>query len=224
MRYDAGRKQRTRERVLTEAARALRSDGPNKLGVAEVMSRAGLTHGGFYAHFASKEQLLAEATDFAFDAARIMFEAAVEGREPRAALVCYIDRYLSMQHRDSPDLGCPVPALAGDVARMGGEVCSRFAANVHHLTARLQLLLGASGVTDAEALAPSVVAELVGALSLARATPDRKQAARLLAASRAALAKRLDLEIASSASQRSRPDSVPEAGSAVTRGGRSPAR
>ena len=204
MRYDAGHKQRTRERVLIEAARALRVEGPNKLGVAEVMSRAGLTHGGFYAHFASKEELLAEATDIAFDDARKMFDAALEGREPRAALAFYIGRYLSMNHRDHPDMGCPVPALAGDLARMEGELCDRFAARIRRSTTRLQLLMEASGLGDAEALAPSVLAELVGALSLARATPDRKDASRILSASKAALTKRLGLE-AASASQRNRP-------------------
>lgn len=193
MRYDADHKQKTRERVLTEAARALRSDGPHRLGVAEVMSRAGLTHGGFYAHFKSKDHLLVAATEAAFEDARTMFEAVTGGLEPRAALAAYIDAYLSMRHLAGRDRGCPLPALAGDLPRMGVEPRRSYAAGVRRLTLRLQGLLEDAGAADAPGTARSVVAELVGALSLARATPDEEDAARMLEASRAALHRRLGL-------------------------------
>lgn len=197
MRYDAEHKERTRERVLTEASRALRAEGPHRLGVAEVMSRAGLTHGGFYAHFRSKDELLAAATDSAFDDARRMFDAALEGREPRTALKAYIDGYLSLIHRNARDRGCPLPSLAGDLARMGDDARASYAAGVRRLTARLVKLMEAAGVTETQTTAPSVVAELVGALALSRATPDEAEAERLLSASRTSLAGRLGLEAVS---------------------------
>ena len=198
MRYNAEHKELTRERVLSEAARALRAEGPHKLGVAEVMSRAGLTHGGFYVHFRSKDELVLAAMDFAFTDARRMFEQACEGREPRDALATYIAAYLSMTHRDGADRGCPLPALAADLPRMSDQARQLYAAGVRRLTARLQKLLEACGDVDAEALASSVVAELVGALSIARAVPDVAEAGLLLRRSRAALALRLGLGLETS--------------------------
>ena len=199
MRYDAEHKERTRARVLAQASRALRAEGPHKLGVADVMSRAGLTHGGFYAHFDSKEELVSAAIETAFDDSRRMFEAGGTGGEPCATLVGYIDGYLSMRHCDSRERGCPLPAMAGDLARMSHEARVRYSAGVHRLTDRLQGLMDAAGVEDAEAAAPSVVAEMVGAMLLARTAPDEAEAERLLGASRSALSKRLGLKAASSA-------------------------
>ena len=194
MRYDAEHKARTRERVLVEAARSLRIEGPSRLGVAEVMKQAGLTHGGFYSHFRSKDDLIGEAIRVAFGDAKEMFEQACQGRTPRAALAKYIAAYLSMAHRDGPGHGCPLPALATDLPRMGHEARSLYADGVRRLTARLHGLLEAGEIRDAEALAPSVVAELVGALSIARALPDAAEAGQVLRRSRAALIQRLGLE------------------------------
>ncbi len=181
-------------RVLAEAARTLRVEGPHRLGVADVMSRAGLTHGGFYQHFRSKEDLVAAALNVAFDEARATFDRAVGEREPRAALAAYIDGYLSLAHRDGPDRGCPLPALAADVPRMNEDLRARYTSGVRRLAARLQGLLEAAGVAQAEMQATSVMSELVGAISLARALPNAEEAALLLQRSREALTARLGLK------------------------------
>jgi TetR/AcrR family transcriptional repressor of nem operon len=118
MRYDSEHKQRTRERLLAEAAKAIRSEGPHKLGVAEVMAKAGLTHGGFYAHFASKDDLIAEAVGQMFtEAGARMVRRMGEGRSPAETLRSYVEFYLSAAHRDSRTSGCPVPFLSADAPR-----------------------------------------------------------------------------------------------------------
>src|SRR5258708_17692302 len=100
MRYDENHKTETRRKVLKAAARAIRAEGPERVGVAAVMAEAGLTHGGFYAHFASKDDLVGEAIVQMFVEAQGKFASTVRGRPPREALAAYIGFYLSRSHRD----------------------------------------------------------------------------------------------------------------------------
>ncbi len=193
MRYDAEHKQRTRERVLKEAARAIRAEGPHRIAVAGVMARAGLTHGGFYAHFKSKDDLVAAAIDEMFKDASARFFIAVEGVSPQMGLVRYINFYLSRNHRDMRGTGCPVVALSADLPRMEGLAQARYGQGVAALTAKLEGQLIAIGHNDAAGVARSLVAELVGALSLARAVGDLAQSDQILETSRRALKQRLGL-------------------------------
>src|SRR3954466_6221608 len=101
MRYSADHKLKTRQRVLTEAARAIREDGPHQVGVAAVMAKAGLTQGGFYAHFASKDDLVAAAIGHMFEEALQRWGAETTGRSGADALNAYLDFYLSPAHRDA---------------------------------------------------------------------------------------------------------------------------
>lgn len=194
MRYDGEHKARTRARVLEEAGRQIRAEGPAAVGVAGVMARAGLTHGGFYAHFGSRDALVAKAVAETFRDGAALLDRALKGRPPREALARYIDLYLSPRHRDAPEAGCPLPSLAGDLPRLGAEARASFAAGVERLTARVRSLLEAAAVADAEALAPSVLSEMVGAMALARAVPDAQASDAILARSREALRRRLGLE------------------------------
>src|SRR5262245_31906728 len=118
MRYDSEHKERTRQRVLTEAAAAIRAHGPDGIGVAGLMAKAGLTHGGFYAHFKSKDDLVAQAISHMFEESRQRFLTHTDHADPAVALSRYIDMYVSERHRDTPEHGCPLPALSGDLARM----------------------------------------------------------------------------------------------------------
>jgi len=198
MRYDADHKDETRKRVLKAAATAIREEGPFKVGVAQVMSRAGLTHGGFYAHFASKEDMVAEGIGRMFEEARRRFDWEVRpGRGPGEALAAYIDFYLSAEHRDTRAAGCPLPFLAADAPRLPGPARERYAAGVAGLTARLVERLALLGRPDPAADARSLLSEMVGALSLARADPDPARSDMILATSRAALKARFDLEVPS---------------------------
>ena len=181
MRYDPQHKARTRDKVLKEAAAALRNEGPERLGVAGLMSRAGLTHGGFYAHFASKSDLLAEAVDYMFaDIAKTFFPDN-DKRDPRKVLSFYVNYYLSMAHRDARCQGCPVPILLGEMHRLPEEARVRFAAAVERMLTRITFLLEGAGVSDARRRAGSAVAEMVGTIGIARATSETDVAKELLA-------------------------------------------
>jgi TetR/AcrR family transcriptional repressor of nem operon len=194
MRYDAEHKQRTREKVLREAAKAIRAAGPHKIAVAGVMARAGLTHGGFYAHFASKDELVAAAIGQMFEEGARRYAQVTEGRAPAEALGAYIDFYLSAAHRDARSSGCPVPFMSADLPRLARPARERFAAGVAQLTERFAGLLAQLGHAHAGPEASSLFAELVGALSLARAEPDAARSDALLEHSRGALKRRLGLE------------------------------
>lgn len=191
MRYDAEHKQKTRDRVIKEAARAIREDGPDRVAVAGVMARAGLTHGGFYAHFASKDDLVAQAIGQMFEDTERRLARSTEGKAPRDALAAYIDFYLSAEHRDTRAIGCPLPALSADLPRLPPPAREAFGQGVASLTEALAKLTGSID------LAGSVLAELVGALSLARAVSDPEQSNAILVRSRTALFRRLELECAS---------------------------
>ena len=193
MRYDSEHKERTRARVLKEAAKAIRAEGPHRVGVAAMMAKAGLTHGGFYAHFASKDDLVVAAMSQMFDEASAKFDRLTAGTSPAAALRAYIDFYLSREHRDARDTGCPLPSLSADLPRLGVVARQQFAAGVAGLTVRIEGLLSTLGRPNAEMLASSALAEMVGALSLARGVGDPKQSDAILKASRDTLKLRLKL-------------------------------
>jgi len=193
MRYDSEHKERTRARVLKEAAKAIRAEGPHRVGVAGMMAKAGLTHGGFYAHFSSKDDLVVAAMSQMFEEASAKFDRLTAGKPPAAALRAYIDFYLSRQHRDARDTGCPLPSLSADLPRLGVAARQQFAAGVAGLTARVEGLLSTLGRPNPEMLASSLLAEMVGALSLARGVGDPKQSDAILKASRVTLKLRLKL-------------------------------
>ncbi|KRA59263.1 TetR family transcriptional regulator [Caulobacter sp. Root655] len=195
MRYDADHKQQTRERVLKAAAKALRAEGPHRIGVAAVMAEAGLTHGGFYAHFKSKDDFIAAAVGQMFVESRGRLDRAVEGRTPAEGLRAYLDFYLSAAHRDTRTAGCPLPFLSADAPRLAAPSRERFAQGVANLTDRLAQVLAELGRADAEEAAGSMLSEMVGAVALARAEPDPARSDAILARTRAALQRRLGLEL-----------------------------
>ncbi len=194
MRYDAEHKQKTRLRVLDEAAKAIREEGPHRLGVAGVMARAGLTHGGFYAHFPSKEAFVAEAIAHMFEGGPITTLKTVRDLPPREALTQFIDFYLSRRHRDSRNGGCPLPYLAGDAPRLADASRERYAQGAANLTKVVADRLAELGRPFAEDEASSTLAELVGAVTLARAEADPDRSDAILERSRAHLKRRLGLE------------------------------
>lgn len=194
MRYDSEHKQKTRERVLDAAAGAIRASGPERVGVAAVMAEAGLTHGGFYAHFDSKDALVSAAIGHMFEQARARFVRETEGRDARTGLRAYVDFYLSKKHRDARDAGCPIPALSSDLPRLTEQTRAIYADGVHRLVARLAAMLGELERAEPESEARSLVAELVGALALARVEPDAKRSDAILAASKRHLLRRFGLK------------------------------
>ena len=194
MRYDTDHKARTRERILSAASSAIRSEGPHQMSLATIMARAGLTHGGFYAHFRSREELLVAAIRQAFDDVAYRLSMDDTRIEPAAKLKAYIEHYLSRSHRDAPATGCPLPSLAVDAPRLSGELRHAFSEGVGQMIERLSDTLSALGHAEPDHLARSMLAEMVGALSLARATVDFDQSDAILKASRRALKQRAGVD------------------------------
>lgn len=193
MRYDQEHKARTRQKVLKEASEAIRGAGVDGVGVAGIMARAGLTQGAFYAHFKSKDHLVAEAVGYMFEERYGHMLDRLTSSQPKKILADFIDFYLSTRHRDLPQVGCPIPPLVG-AGRLPKAARKRFAEGTSRLLASLTVLLGRVGIADPELTANSMLAELVGALNLARSIDDREQADELLAASRASLKRRLGVD------------------------------
>jgi len=199
MRYDSEHKAKIRERLLELAAAAIKVEGPQGISIAAIMARASLTHGGFYAHFGSKEELIAAAIQRMFEMVDRATQRRIEGLEPAEALAYFIDDYLSARHVDSVSEGCPLPAVSADVARLGTDIKAPFSHGFAQLQEHLADLFRQLGHqnTGAEELATSVYAEMVGALSLARAVQDPDQAAKIRNQCRRSLKRRLGLTLLS---------------------------
>lgn len=195
MRYDAEHKQRTREKVLKAAAKAIRAQGPHRVGVATVMGKAGLTHGGFYAHFDSKDDLVAAAIGQMFEESRSTWDRLTQTKAPAEALTGFIDFYLSTTHRDAVSAGCPIPILAPELRRLGKPSRDQFAAGVARLRERLRVQLAQLHVPHAQEEASSMLAEMVGALALARAEPDPARSDAILNSSKQRLKARINSAI-----------------------------
>ncbi len=193
MRYDSEHKERTRARVLDEAAATIRAVGPDGIGVAGLMAKVGLTHGGFYAHFKSKDDLVAQAISRMFEDSKAMFLLSTEGREPAEGLTAFLDYYLSPRHRDETSRGCPLPRLSSELARLPLPARERFAAGAARLTDQIAGSMEKLGIAEPELTATAVVSEAVGALAMARAVPDRKRSDWILEASRTSIKARLGL-------------------------------
>src|ERR1700749_1214823 len=126
-------KEKNHQRIVDVAARRIRESGTDGPGVAEIMSEAGLTHGGFYKHFDSRDDLVAEAVGAAIEQGRARLAQGVEGAEDR--LSAFVDNYLSTDHRDHPGTGCSVVALGADAARSDDRVRAAYRGQVEHYIA-----------------------------------------------------------------------------------------
>lgn len=192
MRYSDTHKGETREALLKAAAAAVRAKGPDGVSVADVMSSAGLTHGGFYAHFPSKEALVAAALEEAFGQGRRRFDRLTEGIEGADALAVFVDAYVTADHRAYPERGCPIAGLSTELPRQGPLVRAAYERGVQNLTDRIARWLPPSA--DREDLAMSLVAEMAGSVALSRAIADAEEAARFLASCRRRIKSRMGID------------------------------
>lgn len=181
-RYSNDHKEKTRAKIVDAAAERIRFGGFDALGVASIMAEAGLTHGGFYAHFSSRDDLLAAAVERLFDKA-CETVARFEEKHGEAGLDRYIDFYLSPRHRDDREHGCPIPALAGEALRAAPVVKAAYEAGLDRLAERLGRLMPKGGKCAGLAL----LGEMAGVLSVSRAIGDARQSSELLAAKRKAI-------------------------------------
>lgn len=173
MRYGKDHKEETHKRVVEAAARRFRKDGIESTGVVDLMADAGLTHGGFYAHFSSKETLVKEALAAASMKSRAHLqgqidEARAEGRDPLEAI---IRSYLTATHRDRPDRGCSVAALGSEIARHPRKTREAFTEGLEKTMSIIASALPET-VPNRQERAYAIFSTLIGALQLSRAISD----------------------------------------------------
>ncbi len=182
MRVNREQMRANRERILSEAGRLFRERGFENVGVAEVMRAAGMTHGGFYGHFASKDDLVVQTLTQLF---------APRDAASDPAMTDFLDVYLSPKHRDSPGTGCPTAALSVDAARQTEAARRSLSAGIEAQIARMAARLGDEAGDHNRVAATGIWAAMVGALVLARAA-DAPLSDRILADAKAWIAGRLD--------------------------------
>lgn len=179
MRYPNNHKAATRQRIIDEASQRLRKDGIEGTGLVPLMKALGLTHGGFYAHFSSKDDLVQAALDAAAGQTLEHWQAPHDAARLRAL----IDGYLSAGHRDQPDQGCPLPTLAAELGLRGtpSPTGDALAAGLAQALAKVEV------ACEGEDAGLVALATMVGAVTLARAMADGAQSERILGAARAAI-------------------------------------
>jgi TetR/AcrR family transcriptional regulator, transcriptional repressor for nem operon len=170
-RKEPSKKERTRERIVQSAARALRREGFEAVGVAEIMKEAGLTHGGFYAHFPSREALLVEALDAASAESVQLFERSTGKAADGSALEALIDAYLSDAHAAHPEQGCTLAALGAETSRQSPKVRGVATRRLRQSLALLEAQLPGTAAERRDA-AQVMLATLVGSLMISRIVND----------------------------------------------------
>lgn len=172
MRYTSQHKAETHERIVKKAAQEFRSRGLQGIGIAELMSRLGLTHGGFYAHFKGKNALVAEAAVCGLQASIQKMIAAVESAPQDKGLQAILDYYLSPAHRDNPAQGCVLPALASEIARRPGMVRSAFTNALEDCIKQLARFMPGATIEARRRETMVFLSGIAGAMLLARAIND----------------------------------------------------
>jgi len=181
MGYSKTEKEKTHRRIVKTAAARFRERGVNGIGLADLMKEADLTHGGFYRHFDSREELVAEAVECALrDGWEAVASVAGGNRPPAATLRLLVDAYLSVAHRDGLATSCPVTTMANDVARCNARARSAYTKQVGTYLELLAKLIAADKRKSRRAKAIAALATLVGAVSMARAVNDEKLSRELL--------------------------------------------
>ena len=170
------RKEDTHRRIVDAAARSIRATGYDGTGVADIMKSVGLTHGGFYAHFGSKEAMLAEAADLAGAHGIAALERVAAAAPPRESLQALIRAYLSRAHADGVAIGCPVVALGSEMPRQAPEVRRAATRRIKEFIDLVARQSPDWGLPAAHERALVTVSTMVGALLLARAVDDPKLA------------------------------------------------
>jgi len=175
----------TRKHIVRAAARKFREQGIVATGLADLMKAAGLTHGGVYKHFASKDQLVAEACADAVDAA-----IAGMGMEAQPTINAAVAAYLSTRHRDDPASGCPLAAIGSELSRTDKKTREAATEGFKRLVA---VLAGKSKAQNAWRRALVAVATMIGAVTMSRVVTDPGLSAEILSAAEKSLAAGVDL-------------------------------
>jgi TetR/AcrR family transcriptional repressor of nem operon len=177
MPYPEGHKLKVRGKIIESAAQAFRTNGIRDISVPFIMKGAGLTHGGFYAHFDNKEQLVAEACRYAIGDTIALLQKAADEEKQEPKINAIIDYYLSPYHRDRTEMGCILPALSSEISRSSDEIRQVF---THELERMIEFISKAAEVDIATGSV--LLSSMVGTLLLSRSVNDSKLSDSLLTA------------------------------------------
>lgn len=194
MRYSEEHKQQSREKVLNAAAGAIRLQGTAAVSVAAIMKQAGFTHGGFYAHFKSRDMLIAESLGYIFAEQRQMALQLLADDDALRGLRSYLERYLSLKHLKNPQKGCPLPLLSGEVSRLPSEARQCFSDGRRKMTVLISDTLRRAGHPTPEKEGLVMVAEMVGAVTLARLAEKDEEAMQILEPVKSGILQRMGVQ------------------------------
>jgi len=206
MRYSREHKLETHARIVKKASVRLREKGAHGIGVADLMKDAGLTHGGFYAHFDSREALVIEAFVYAMDRSTERWRKLAEATPPEKRLEVIVDSYLTSLHRDDPGHGCSLTALGAEIARESPKTRKAFAAKLEQMIDMLAGQIPELPRKAARKQATAAIATMVGTLMLARIAGSGELSDEILGAGRDAALGRTPPVRAAAKKSRSQPN------------------
>jgi TetR/AcrR family transcriptional regulator, transcriptional repressor for nem operon len=172
MRYDSDHKSKTHRKIVRNASRQLRAKGLNTPAVATLMKAAGLTHGGFYKHFKNRDELVVEAIDESLLDLRDRLVAAANEAGPTEGWKAMVETYLSLEMCDRAEIGCPIAALAPDMARTRPAVKQQISSAILKFRQDLLPFMPGSGPDEKAANFLAIFSSMVGAIAIARTMPD----------------------------------------------------
>jgi TetR/AcrR family transcriptional regulator, transcriptional repressor for nem operon len=181
MRYDAEHKAKTHRRIVKGASRQLRKNGLSGPAVATLMKASGLTHGGFYKHFSSRDALVVEAIEESFrDLTQTLIDAAARQSGSRDAWQAMVTTYLSLERCDRADIGCPMAALAPDMARTSRAMKQRISAAITKFREELIPFMPGRTVEEKGSNFLMIITSMVGTIAIARIMPELAVRQRIL--------------------------------------------
>lgn len=184
MRYRPGHRADSHQKIVKDAARRVRAEGLTGAAVSAVMRDAGLTHGGFYKHFGSKDELVMESLREAFRETAERLAQAGEQAPPGTAWKAIVKTYLSPQHCDHAEFGCPLAALAPELARADKTMKAQILGELTKYKSRMLPFMPGRRVADKERAFVVIISTMVGAVAIARILPDQAARARVLTSAR----------------------------------------
>lgn len=184
MRYHPEHKAETHKKIVKDASRRIRAEGITGAAVSAVMHDAGLTHGGFYKHFASKDDLLTESLSHAFEEIADRLAHAAERSKPGTAWKAIVKTYLSLEFCDHVEYGCPLPVLAPELARADEKMKPRIFEDLKKYKSRMLPFMPGRRTADKERAFFSIFSTMVGAMEIARMLPERGMQEKVLGSAR----------------------------------------
>src|ERR1700730_7364762 len=184
MRYGPGHKAEIHQKIVRDASRRMRGEGITGAAVSAVMRDAGLTHGGFYKHFESKDELLMESLSEAFQEITDRLVQVAEKSKPGTAWQAIVKAYLSPEHCDHAEWGCPLAALASELGRADKAMKAQIFGELVKYKNRMLPFMPGRGTADKERAFFAIFSTMIGAIELARVLPEPAMQAKVLESAR----------------------------------------